>query len=216
MVTTTAKPFLIYHRGRHGVVGTRKIEENTLEAFKAVVMEGAPMIEFDVWTGLRVAHDPGENAKAPMLQDALDVIGGKSCVNLEIKSPKALKEAIIVVRNALRFENWSPDKIVISSFHHASAVLAKVLAPELRVGIIIDGVLEPVYLDWLQNQGVTNLHMEWMNVYMDRENHCRFRDYARKKGFNLWIWTVNDIEKFSVMKEYGADAVFTDRPDLFR
>lgn len=212
----TRKPMLIYHRGRHGLVNGKEIKENTLEAFEAAVAEGAWMIEFDVWTGLRVAHDPGANMSAPTLQQVLGVIGGKSDVNIEVKSPAVIHEAIRVVQTALRSGRWTPRQIVISSFHHASAVFAKRLAPNLRVGIISDGVLEPVYLDWLCQQGIKNLHMEWMNIYMDMENKCRFRDYARELGFKIWVWTVNDAAKFAVMTEYGADAVFTDRPDLFR
>lgn len=210
------KPLIIYHRGRHGKVGGKEIHENTIEAFETAVAEGARMVEFDIWTGLRIAHDPGKNTNAPTLQEALNAIGGRSGVNLEIKSPKALKKAILTTKSALDTGLWSPEQIVISSFHHASALLAKTLIPSLRVGVINDGVLEPTYLKWLHSQGITNLHVEWMNVYMDMENHCRFRDTARDLGFEIWVWTVNDKDIFNVVKKYGADAVFTDRPDLFR
>lgn len=210
------KPLIIYHRGRHEQVDGREIPENTIAAFETAVAEGARMIEFDIWTGLRIAHDPDKNTNAPTLQEALNAIGGRSGVNLEIKSPKALKKAVLTVKLALNSELWSPEQIVISSFHHASAILAKALISNIRVGVINDGVLEPTYLKWLRNQGVSNLHIEWMNVYMDMENHCRFRDTARDLGFEIWVWTVNDNDKFNVMKKYGVDAVFTDRPDLFR
>ncbi|MDO8664091.1 MAG: glycerophosphodiester phosphodiesterase [Candidatus Liptonbacteria bacterium] len=209
-------PLIIYHRGRHGKVGVREIKENTLEAFETAVAERAHMIEFDVWTGLRVAHDPGQNSSAPTLTQVLNSIGGLSRVNVEVKSPKALKEALTVIKSALDIRLFSPKQIVISSFHHASVLLAKRMMPQLRAGIITDGVLEPVYLKWLKKQGIDNLHIEWMNVYMDMENDCRFRDCARDLGFAIWVWTVNDREKFEVMKKYGADAVFTDRPDLFK
>ncbi|MBI2039419.1 MAG: glycerophosphodiester phosphodiesterase [Candidatus Niyogibacteria bacterium] len=212
----TAKPLIIYHRGRHGKVGAREIKENTIEAFEAAIAEGAQMIEFDVWTGLRIAHDPGENADAPTLKQALDVIGGRASVNLEIKSPSALRDAILVIRAALRSRRWLPEQIVISSFHHASAINAKALMPELCCGIINDGVLEFTYLEWLRRRSISNLHIEWMNVYMDREYDCRFRDHARELGFAIWVWTVNDRETFDVIAEYGADAIFTDRPDLLK
>ncbi|OGF69436.1 hypothetical protein A3C73_03835 [Candidatus Giovannonibacteria bacterium RIFCSPHIGHO2_02_FULL_44_11] len=194
----------------------REIKENTIEAFETAVAEYAHMIEFDVWTGLCVSHDPGQNSNAPTLAQALNAIGGLSGVNVEVKSPKALKEALAVIKSALNSRLFSPKQIVISSFHHASALLAKIMMPQLRAGIITDGVLEPVYLKWLRKHDIDNLHIEWMNVYMDMENDCRFRDYARSLGFAIWVWTVNDREKFEVMKKYGADAVFTDRPDILK
>ena len=137
-------------------------------------------------------------------------------MNIEIKSPKALKKALSVVRTELASKRWSPEQIVVSSFHHASAILAKQMMPQLRTGIITDGVLEPVYLMWLRGMGIDNLHVEWMNIYMDRENNCRFRDSARDLGFAIWVWTVNDQDKFNVMKKYGVGAVFTDRPDILK
>ncbi len=211
-----AVPLIIYHRGRHGKVGERDIEENTIIAFEAAISEGAKMIEFDVWTGLRIAHDPGKNNHAPTLSQALSAIRGRSGVNLEIKSPKALKGALSAIKSVLELKQFLPEQIVISSFHHQSAILAKTIMPQLSVGIICDGVLEPIYLEWLRNQGVTNLHIEWMNVYMDMENNCRLRDYAKSFGFAIWVWTVNDRKKFKVMKKYGADGVFSDRPDLLK
>ncbi len=210
------KPRIIYHRGRHGLVGGREIRENTIEAFEAAAAEGAPMIEFDVWTGLRVAHDPGRNAASPTLKQALAAIRGRAGVNIEVKSPRALERTIAAVRFALDSGVWIPEQFVLSSFHHASAAEAKRLLPEVRVGVINDGVLEATYLEWLRDRNIDNLHIEWMNVYMDREAGYPFRDEARRLGFAIWVWTVNSEAVFNAAAAYGADAVFTDRPDLFR
>jgi glycerophosphoryl diester phosphodiesterase len=209
------KPLLIYHRGLHGNIAGRDIQENTIEAFEAAVADGAKMIEFDVWTGLRVAHDPGNN-NAPTLPEVLGVIGGRAGVNIEIKSPAALEAALQTIRSALKSGLWTPEKIVVSSFHHASAIQVKNELPELRVGIINDGVLDGRYLWMLRQHNIQNLHMEWANIYMDRENGCLFQHVARIFGFEIWVWTVNKLDIFETMVDYGVDAVFTDRPDLFK
>lgn len=208
------KPLIIYHRGRHGT--DIRVKENTLKAFERAIKEGAAMVEFDVWTGLRVAHDPGENSSAPTLPEVLQTIRARCAVNIEIKSPAMLDATLCVIDEALTSGPWTVRQITLSAFHHATAVKAKRQFPELRVGVINDGVLEPMYINWLARQSVNNLHLDWANIYMDIENGCRMRAVAQANGMRIWVWTVNTREIFDTVATYGAEAVFTDKPQLFR
>ncbi|MDO8520811.1 MAG: glycerophosphodiester phosphodiesterase [bacterium] len=207
-------PLIIYHRGRHGR-GIRA-KENTIEAFERAIKEGAAMVEFDVWAGLRVAHDPGENSSAPTLPEVLEAIRARCAVNIEIKSPQALKGVLNVIDDALTLGCWTENRIVVSSFHHSTALDVKGAFPELRVGVINDGVLEPPYIEWLARQGINNLHLGWANIYMDIENDCTMRSVARANNMQIWVWTVNTKEIFDTVVGYGAEAIFTDKPQLFR
>lgn len=207
-------PLIIYHRGRHGK--DIRIQENTLKAFERAIKEGAAMVEFDVWTGLRIAHDPGANTLVPTLPEALECIHARCAINIEIKSPEASERVMEVIESALTEGCWTPKKIVVSSFHHGAAITMKREFPQLRIGIINDGVLEPSHIDWLAKQGINNLHLDWANIYMDIEDGCRMRSAALQSGLKIWVWTVNTKEVFDTVVEYGAEAIFTDKPQLFR
>ncbi len=209
-------PLIIYHRGRHGPIsdGTR-LEENTLPAFEQAIKEGAQMIEFDVWTGLRVAHDPGR-ISVPTLSEVLDLVDGRCGVNVEIKSPQAAPDALKKIEDVLATGRWTPEQIVLSAFHHETALLCKKELPDLRVGVINDGVLLTPYIEMLREQGIDNLHLDWANIYMDIEAGNRMRNVVQKHGMQIWVWTVNSVDVFKTVSAYGANAIFTDRPDLMR
>jgi len=208
------KPLIIYHRGRHGK-GIR-IKENTIEAFERAVKEGAKMIEFDVWDDLRIIHDPDPDVPAPTLQSAMDAIHARAAVNIEIKNPSELRFVLDVIDDALTMGCWTAPQIVVSSFHHETAVCAKKVFPEITVGVVNDGVLLPAYIDLLAKEGINNLHLEWANVYMDIADDHAMREAVRANDMHIWVWTVNTKKVFDVVTEYGAEAVFTDKPQLFR
>jgi glycerophosphoryl diester phosphodiesterase len=208
-------PFLIYHRGRHGTLADgRSIKENSLQAFEQALEEGAKMVEFDVWGELRISHDPNPKTAMLRLPEVLDLIRGRCAVNVEIKSPAVAKEVLACVDQALSSGHWTADQFVLSSFHHETALRCKKGAPALRVGVINDGVLLSSYIEFLHSEGIDNLHLDWANIYMDIENGYVLREVARRCDMQLWIWTVNSTEVYQVVSQYGAEAVFTDRPDL--
>lgn len=210
----TKTPLIIYHRGRHG--SDIRVKENSQRAFARAIKEGAGMIEFDVLADLRVAHDPDPKAAVPTLRDVMDLVSGRCAVNIEIKNPQAMKGVVEVIEEALKLERWTPEQIVVSSFHHNTAIAMKRQFPELCVGVINDGVPDPSYIVWLARQGISNLHVEWLNVFMDIDGGCVMRNTAWVNNMQIWVWTVNTKEVFDTVAEYGAEAVFTDKPQLFR
>ncbi|MDZ4786546.1 MAG: glycerophosphodiester phosphodiesterase [bacterium] len=209
------QPLIIYHRGRHGNVTGKIIPENSLEAFELAIQEGADMIEFDVQTGLKIAHDPAKES-VPTLSEVLDLVGGRCAINVEIKSPSAAYDTIKLIREALSTSRWKAELIILSSFHHETAIFCKKSLPQLKVGAINDGVLLTPYIELLKKEGIDNLHIDWANVYMDLEAGSTMLSTARKNKMQIWVWTVNSIEVFKKVKDYGVQAIFTDRPELMR
>lgn len=211
------KPMVVYHRGRHGDIGGRMVRENSLEAFALSVREDAEMVECDVWNDLRITHDPAAITDAPpTLTEVLECINGRCAVNIEVKSPRVAGAVTTIVDRFLRSSRWSPEQFVLSSFHHGAAIALKAALPEICVGAINDGVLEPVYIEWLWKKGIDQVHIEWMNTLMDREAGYTMREACRFFRMPIWAWVVNGHAAFDTATRYGAEAIFTDHPDLFR
>lgn len=203
---------VIYHRGRHGIDG---IKENSLEAMRRAVSDGAHMIEFDVWEDLKISHEPNGGPNTPTLPEVLDVIDGACAVNIEIKSPRMATDIYAAIKDAWGKGSWRRDEFIISSFHHKTAAWFKMQAPFLKVGAIFDAVPYPTYIAALKNEGIDNLHIEWMNVLMDKESGHELLNAAHALRMPIWVWTVNDVTTAQTVETYGAERIFTDRPDLF-
>lgn len=204
---------VIYHRGRHGIDG---VKENSLEAMRRAVSEGAHMIEFDVFDGLRIAHDPLHlTPDTPTLREVLDVINGACAVNIEIKSPRMAVDVFATIKDAWRGGAWKAEQFIISSFHHKTAAYFKAWTPSFKVGAIFDAVPSPTYIAELKNMGIDNLHIEWMNVLMDKEGGYELLNAAQALRMSIWVWTVNDLSTAQIVENYGAERIFTDRPELF-
>lgn len=207
-------PILIYHRGRHGIMpdGT-VLEENTLPAFERAILEGAQMVEFDVWERMQVVHDPGQSVTLTV-PEVLTTIAGRCAVNIEIKSPAVAPELTQYIVNLLEAGVWSPAQIILSAFHHQTALYCKRVLPALRVGVVTDGVVLPEYIAMLRSHRIDTLHVEWANLYMDVEAGYGMRSSCEEHGMQIWVWTVNTPAVARFVTAYGVAAIFTDRPDL--
>ena len=208
------KQEIIYHRGRHGVDG---IEENSLPAIYSAIAHGATMIEFDVWEDLRICHNPNSGPNAPRLGAVLGAIAGRCAVNIEVKSPRMATDVLAAIHVALgeACSKWQMDQFVVSSFHHKTATWFKSHEPMLRVGAIFDGVPDAHYIERLKERDINNLHINWMNALMDKEGGHDLLDIARALQMPIWAWTVNDYPTAVAMHTYGAERIFTDKPELF-
>jgi glycerophosphoryl diester phosphodiesterase len=212
----TFKPKIIYHRGRHGQISNSLyLNENTLAAISQAIEESAEIIEIDVWNDLKVMHDPGD-MPAPKLLEIIDLIDAQCSLNIEIKSPKVAVEVIKIVKQKIEAGKWKSSQFIISAFHHQTALYCKQELPNVRVAVISDGIPLPSYLYMLAEEGIQNLHVQWANIYMDIEANYEMRRVVRECKMEIWVWTVNSKEIYNTLCLYGVDAIFTDRPELFR
>ena len=67
----------------------------------------------------------------------------------------------------------------------------------------------------LKERGIDTLHIQWMNALMDKEGGHDLLDIARTLRMPIWAWTVNDYPTALEMYVYGAERIFTDKPELF-
>ena len=217
---------LIYHRGRHGNV-TRDdnsviVSENSLQAFRSAIDEKATMVEFDARRNPLgkahfpiIAHDAASCGETPTIVDVLDAVNARCDVNIEIKDPIIWKQVLELVRWYIEYDGWRPEQFMLSTFHHPTAVLIKKHFPEICVAAIMDAIPLPRYITMLARNGIDNLHVEWMNADMDMQYGSLFMKQARKLGLHVFVFTVNDLSVARRVHDWGAERIFTDRPERF-
>ncbi len=221
-----ATPMLIGHRG-----APRERPENTLPSFLRALELQADGIELDVHcTSDRVVvvhHDEIPRATPPSgrlagmridaltfdelqgfsvrglalistLAEALAVIKGRADVFIELKGAAVEREVIDVIRASV-----APDRCAVHSFDHAQVARARVLAPEIRGGILFDRpVADPVSAMRASNALDVWPSREHVTETLVREVH--------DEGGRVFPWTVNEGAQAKALAALGVDGLCTE------
>ena len=217
---------LIGHRG------ARAYEpENTLRSFKKAIQLGANSIEFDIrFTKDKkavVIHDKdvdrttngkglvkdytlkelkkldaGNGEKIPTLKEALALLKNEKITPLvELKEKENMEKALAEIKDAL-----------ILSFNTEAIRKVKQISPKLSTGLNFSNKIKNV-------QGFMRLgkaiKADWLSgekKAIDKE----FIETAHKWKFKVNVWVCNTKAEIAKFKKLGADAVASDKPDLFK
>lgn len=219
---------VIAHRG-----ASRLERENTIEAFVRARELGADAVELDVrMTGdgyLVVHHDAVLSDQQsicamragdlpthiPFLHDALDACDGM-WVNIEIKNdPREpdFDDTDRVARLVAEHldERGSHHRWLISSFRRETVDVMRALLPSVRTAWLTVGVPDEqldVVARSLAHAGHYGIH-PW-EATLTHDAVKVFREH----GLVVNIWTCDDAEKMTMCKEWGANGVCTNVPDL--
>ncbi|MBM3549597.1 MAG: glycerophosphodiester phosphodiesterase [Alphaproteobacteria bacterium] len=148
--------------------------------------------------------------KVPTLADALKAIAAEGIgVNVEIKPCPGRERDTAEASIAVIREVW-PSSLpapIISSFQHASLEKAKMVAPELPRGLL----LETREVDWRETAtrlGCKAIHPKWSEL------SAEWVAEIHKAGFACVTWTVNDPQAAKRLLDWDVDCIITDAPDL--
>jgi glycerophosphoryl diester phosphodiesterase len=218
--TPVTNPIAIAHRG--DPIAER---ENTLEAFRAAVRQGADMVELDLRRTrdgeLVVLHDPtlsrlwtvdravadldlGEVAqigqgdlRIPTFRQALDAVDVP--IMVDFTGDEVVEEAVRAVREA---GAMGRSLFVTGNVEALRALRA--LAPEARIGLTWTRA-EPPSPSLLQELGAEFWNPEFHLVTPERiaDMHAL--------GLKVSTWTVDDASDMARVTRAGVDAVVTNR-----
>ncbi len=217
---------VIAHRGARGATARNQPADNTLEAFEAAIDLGADMIELDVRRTrdghLVVFHDARvktvptsllryealrikgtKSRRPPLLEDVLKLTKDRIALNLEVKEAGYVEETIALLRP------FGLERCLLSSFLDEVVVEAKVLAPELRTGLLLATGFRKALTTRLPASKADCLCL-----------HHRLADNAalasvEAAGTTCVVWTVNApraIDRY--LNHRAVEGIITDRPAL--
>jgi glycerophosphoryl diester phosphodiesterase len=212
--------------------GARAYEpENTIRSFKRAVEMGVDAVELDVRktedNHIVVIHDAdvkrttnGEglvsdltlqqiqqlktekNQTIPTLEEALEALGGKVKVFIELKEAGDEAQVLAVVRKLKREKN-----VVLVSFLEDALRKVRELDAEVETGLIYAKHKNPL-------KAALELKAQWLVAFY-RFTHTANVQKAHEAGLKVLVWTVNTAEEAAEMQKKGVDGIATDKPDIF-
>jgi glycerophosphoryl diester phosphodiesterase len=223
------------HRG-----SSLKAPENTMSALHQAVADGADYAEIDVQTtadGVAVLiHDadlmrlasvnrriqdmPYEelreidvgswfseafrNERTATLDEAVKYAGGRIRLNIELKYNRRDPPLVAKVGNIVRRNSFS-DKCVITSLDYAELQKFKKSFPEVKTGLIVFRALGRLM----------RTEADFLSIHAAMAT-SRLVKKAHRRGKEIHVWTVNDLQTALAMIEVGVDNIITDKPDYIR
>ncbi len=146
-------------------------------------------------------------SRIPAMKEVLALLKDTDVtVNIELKTGivdyDGIEEKIIAMVHSHGME----DRVVYSSFNHATIMNIKRIDPKARVAFLYaDGPLGIV--DYALCHGVTRLHPAVYNLRLED-----LPKRARENGIELNVWTVDGEELLDLCQKAGVHAVITNMP----
>ncbi|MBZ0167313.1 MAG: glycerophosphodiester phosphodiesterase [Candidatus Omnitrophica bacterium] len=223
----------IGHRGAKGLY-----PENTLGSVRTAMDLGVDMVEIDVHvcrTGeVVVMHDDrlerttdgtgyvrtrsleylqtlnaGQGEKVPTLREVLDLIDRRIAVNVELKGRGTLGPVLRILQEYVCEKGWVPEQFILSTFMRKKLKRLARLNSKFRIGALL--AYRPWgFLAFAKNVGAYSVHL---NVNLVNP---RIIEQAQRLGLKVYVWTVNQERDIKQIKEFGADGIFSDYPDLLK
>jgi len=211
--------------------------ENTLRSFRKGIRMGANAIEFDTHVskdGVPVvihdhtlerttngkgsvhdktlkelrALDAGKGEKIPTVRETLLLLKSKKVTALvEIKDKAHVKELVKVVKRS-----GMGSKVIMHSYSTDALKAVNKIDPKIKTGLIFQNKIKNV-------QGFMRLgkviKADWFFGRKDALPKTLI-DTMHKWKFKVNVWVCNTKTDIAKFEKQGADAIASDKPDLFR
>ncbi len=229
---SASRLLIIGHRG-----ASADAPENSLQAFKLAMQQGADGIEFDVQLSAdgrpiiihddtidrtcdaqgRVADmtaaelaalDLGNGEGVPTLDELFGTLGPQPLYNLELKTIGLADRGLEVAVAACIQAHDVGDRVLISSFSPPSLRRARrYLSPGIPLGL-------------LRERTATRLACRFLGVQADHPQHtlinAQSMAWAAANGYRVHTWTVDDPVEAQRLADLGVHGIITNTPGEIR
>ncbi|OGN02568.1 MAG: hypothetical protein A2651_00090 [Candidatus Yanofskybacteria bacterium RIFCSPHIGHO2_01_FULL_42_12] len=218
--------------GHRGAMGYEP--ENTLRSFDKAIELGVDMIELDIHlckTGETVViHDEsvdrttngqglvgnmelgelklldaGKGERIPVLEEVLSLVNKRAAVNIELKGRETAQPAADIIRQHVS-NGWNPELFIVSSFDWDELREFRRCAFGNRIGVLFNNNYDDLF-DFAGEVAAYSIH-----VPQEKASEDLISDIKRR-GFKVFVWTVNEKEDIEKIQKLGADGAFSNFPD---
>ncbi len=150
------------------------------------------------------ALDAGKGERIPTLREVFETVDRRAFINIELKGRATAGPVEALIREFVERHGWTHEHFVVSSFHHRE--LRAIRDPQIRIGLLLT---RPSRLYSVSARRVR----AWSVHPALRYVTAHFVEDAHRRGWRVFVYTVNapaDLERMRVLK---VDGVFSDFPE---
>ena len=142
----------------------------------------------------------------PTLNEVMDLIQGKVFLNIELKGSQTAIETNNLLEEYFDKEEWSNEKILISSFIWEELKKFRQINKEIPIAILTeDDPLDAIPV---------GLELDAVSINPDYETlNDENIQKIQKNGFKIYPWTVNAPKDIRLLIDKGVDGIITDFPE---
>lgn len=167
----------------------------------AMPLEALRTLDAGSWFDARFAGE-----RVPLLEEVLEQMGHRLRLNIEIKGRSLSSDGIEAEVATMLRRHGLLQETIISSFNPAALWRMRRAAPELGRGLLYAGDMPlPLRRAWGRYLVAPQaLHPHHSMV------DAAYVAWARRKGYRVNVWTVNEPADIQRMAALGVDAIITD------
>jgi glycerophosphoryl diester phosphodiesterase len=140
------------------------------------------------------------------LEEALETIGGRADICLEIKSyaDSAPGMELKILFTLSHYDYL--DRTTLSSFDYSCLARVRDLAPEASIAVIFGSHVKQNPYEAAKRLGATSIHLQ-------KELASRhLLEQAWEEGLDVYVWTVNEIRDLEGFAAMGVQGLISDFP----
>jgi glycerophosphoryl diester phosphodiesterase len=168
------------------------------DPFDQIAQENLTPSDLEIYQGVKI----------PTLQEALEFTRSNQWwVNVEIKDASGTPADPIIVSEVVKLVEGlgMEDQVLISSFNWNYLSQVKALNPNLATGVLVNKlVVDPLAL--MEELDAQAFHPGIKVTYAVQVR------LLRENGFDVNVWTVNDVAEIENLIEMGVTGIITDFP----
>lgn len=150
--------------------------------------------------------------RIPTLEEVIEALNPDTLINIELKTESPASDGLenAVVEVIQEYNLY--ERVIVSSFNPVALLRVKWADRDIPVGLLYATDLprflsEGWFIPVLRPEA---LHPEFKMV------DEKYMEWARRKGYRVNVWTVNEAADLRRMLDLEVDGIITDRPDLLR
>lgn len=146
----------------------------------------------------------------PTLEEVLDICPENLLLNIEIKNIPVIYDGIERRLLDTLAGYHRTENVMISSFDHVALKNVQDINPNIDLGMLFYyRMLNP--WDYAANSGLNIRSLHPNQVYVDQT----FVQECKKKGYEVYPFTVSDRVRYEELVGFGVDGVFSNAPGVF-
>ncbi|SDX02543.1 glycerophosphodiester phosphodiesterase [Flavobacterium degerlachei] len=142
----------------------------------------------------------------PTLSEVLNLIDQKCDINIELKSFETADKVVDLIEKYVSEKKWNYDQFLVSSFDWNALQQVTFSNSKIPIGVLTETNLDLAFA-FAKFIKAKSIHPYFHLV--TKENTAKMQE----KGFQVFPWTVNEIEDIKRIKTYNVDGIISDFPD---